>query len=1192
MPPESSRGYRSAAVRRPTACSFISTSCSMTGAGSFVCARSGSATFSPAVRSVSRPLPCSSTPMPLRSSSSSRWRRGTGWPKTSTVPAAGTSSPVSAASRVDLPLPEGPRIAVMLPRGTTRSMSSRMVRAPRSSRTPERRTAGSCVADDATWGMGPEGSGRGMRCAEPAKHRPERLNWGRSRVWRLSPIRISDARHCCSRGSGYSRDGARSRPDSRSHRGPSLRITACDRPAASWRSVQGGRNGRAWAGGASAEGVPPRLERHPRCGALGARALPRCLAGPRTRSGRTRAGPVRTGARLAAPQRRPRSRTRAARGGVRRLAVAQGRDRPGRGFAGPAQAGLPGPQRWPRRCAPPGAGVLGCRPARPRSRGHPSGSTAPVHAACQGCGADRARVAVVAAMNGRSDFRLYHSNALDVLARMLSAELRVPAPGQGLLEPDVVLIPQPAMRRWLQATLAEAHGVAANLEFLTPGEFVQRALDANVPGRGEDLDAAALRWRIHAALSDPAVLRDRALQPMRAYLESAPDPLKAWSLAGELAQAFEKYKAWRREWLLAWEAGEAPGDPQAALWRRVAGGTDHRARRIDAYLRGFAAPGAPLPAGLPKRLFAFAILNVSPDVLRVIATVARVGTLHLYVPSPSRDYWGDLQRVRGGDPDAAAGENPLLRAWGAAGRDFMAVLGTYEVVHPDVEFRGDADPGEGGGALKGSLLRRLQSDLFHRRPSPPLAPTAEDARVRLPTLRRDDPSLQVHACHTRLRELQVLHDQLRALFEDPRFDPPLQPRDVAVLAPDIDPYLPYLDAVFGGRGRGRNEAGFNQAIPYAIADASPLAGEPLADVFLRLLALPVARFGLVETLDLLASPPLAEAAQLDAAAFDRLHAWLHAAGARWGLDAAHRARLDAPADDAYTWAFALDRLLLGHATGSDAPIISASGQIIAPMPELEGSALDALDTLVRLLRVLARHARVLDEALTPDGWRERLLGLLDALLPQPPSSAVTRRALDRLRTLIDDFAADARRAGVELPVPAGIVRAHFTAALSEADTRAPLLTGGVSIARMVPMRLLPFRAICLLGMDDGEFPRRDPAGGLDRLTADLAGGRRLPGDRSTRDDDRFLFLQLFAAAQDVFYVSYQGADPRDGSVREPSVLVADLLAAVDAQHVPEAKAGEALVVRHTLQPFAPAAFGSEDDPRRFSYSARWWPAAV
>ena len=79
------------------------------------------------------------------------------------------------------------------------------------------------------------------------------------------------------------------------------------------------------------------------------------------------------------------------------------------------------------------------------------------------------------------DFRLYHSNALEVLAGILARVLREPAPGQSLLAPEVVLIPQVAMRRWLQATLAAEHGVAANLEFLTPGEFVGRALDANPP---------------------------------------------------------------------------------------------------------------------------------------------------------------------------------------------------------------------------------------------------------------------------------------------------------------------------------------------------------------------------------------------------------------------------------------------------------------------------------------------------------------------------------------------------------------------------------------------------------------------------------------------------------------------------------------------------------------------------------------
>ena len=778
------------------------------------------------------------------------------------------------------------------------------------------------------------------------------------------------------------------------------------------------------------------------------------------------------------------------------------------------------------------------------------------------------------------DFRLYHSNALDVLAGLLAEELRTPAPGQPLLAPDTILIPQVAMRRWLQATLAERHGIAANLEFLTPGEFVARALALN-PALGlepgiEELDAESLHWHLYAVLLDPAVRARPALAQLSAYLDGD-DPLKPWTLAGELAGVFGKYQAWRRDWLLRWEAGADPDDPQAILWRAVATGRDHRARRIQDYLARFGGDAIGTPVGLPSRMFAFATLNVSPDVLRVMATQSRAGTLHFYLPTPTKEYWGDLQSLgahlrAGTDPfGGQAAENPLLRDWGMAGRDFMALLGSYEVVHPSGEIAAYVDP-EAATGKRDTLLRRIQADLFHRRSHPSGTPRAE--------VDPGDSSLQAHACHTRLRELQVLHDRLRALLEDDSFDPPLQPREIAVLAPDIDPYAPYLDAVFGGHGRG-------DAIPWAMADASPLAGEPLAAAFLRLLALPVSRFGLEETLDLLASPPLAEAAGLDAGAFERLHGWLHAAGARWGIDAAHRARLGAPGDDAYTWQFALDRLLLGHASGADIEI-AGDGQVVAPWTELEGGALDALDVLLRLLRVLARHQRVLAEAMPPARWRERLLELLGALLPRPPATKSGERSLDRLRSLIDAFAAEAERAGFDTPVPSEVVRAHFAEVLGEADTRAPLLTGGVSFARMVPMRLLPFRVICLLGMNDGDFPRRDPAAGLNRLIAELGTDKRRHGDRSTRDDDRYLFLQLFSSAQDVFYVSWIGADPRDGSAREPSAVVSELLAAASDYHE-DGKPG-ALVLRHPLQPFSPAAFGS-GDPRHFSYRDHWHPAA-
>ncbi|GHC03942.1 exodeoxyribonuclease V subunit gamma [Thermomonas carbonis] len=775
-------------------------------------------------------------------------------------------------------------------------------------------------------------------------------------------------------------------------------------------------------------------------------------------------------------------------------------------------------------------------------------------------------------MSPAPDFRLYHGNALDVLAGLLAEELRSNVPDQSLLAPDTILIPQVAMRRWLQATLAARHGIAANLEFLTPGEFVARALDSNLGASKDDLDLDTLHWRLHAALSDPALRGKLAMAQLAAYLADA-DPLKSWSLAGELANVFNKYQAWRRDWLLRWDGGADPEDPQAILWRAVAAGRQHRARRIQDYLARF-SDGDALPVGLPRRLFAFGTLNISPDVLRVLATQSRVGTLHFYLPTPTKHYWGDLQslgaRLREGvEPFGdEARENPLLRDWGAAGKDFMALLGSYEVVHPSGEIAAYADPAEGAND---GLLQRMQADLFHRR--------VEPSGSKRDGVDAADASLQFHACHTRLRELQVLHDRLRALLEDNRFDPPLQPRDIAVLAPDIDPYVPYLDAVFGSDGHA------GQAIPYALADASPLAGEQLADVFLRLLALPVSRFGLEEVLDLLASPPLAEAAGLDAADFERLHGWLHAAGARWGIDARHRERQGGPQDDAYTWQFALDRLLLGHASGSEDHIAG-----VAPWPELEGGALAALDALLKMLRTLARNERVLGEAMPPAQWRERLLGLLDALLPRPPSTTSGQRALDRLRTLVDDFAKQAHKAGFDAPLAAEIVRAHFTARLTEADIRAPLLTGGVSFARMVPMRLLPFRAICLLGMNDGDFPRRDSTAGLNRLTADLGTDRRRHGDRSTRDDDRYLFLQLFSAAQDVFYLSWLGADPRDGSAREPSALVSELLAAAGDYHAQPEKAVSALVLRHPLQPFSPAAFGA-DDARLFSYRGHWHPAA-
>ena len=445
------------------------------------------------------------------------------------------------------------------------------------------------------------------------------------------------------------------------------------------------------------------------------------------------------------------------------------------------------------------------------------------------------------------------------------------------------------------------------------------------------------------------------------------EPLKAWSLAGALADTYEKYQAWRRDWLLGWERRAPADDWQASLWRTVARGRQHRARRIDAYLARFGA-GDEAPLGLPPRLFVFACQNVSPDVLQVIASQARAGTQHFFLHTPARAFWGDLTRWAGdyrpADDDAFLGgeqHNPLLAAWGQAGRDFIAALGSGEAVAASFELAPFAEP------PRATLLGRLQADVLDNR-----APLSGNVDAPWPRAQvdRDDASLQFHACHTRLREVQVLHDQLRALLDAP---PPaggevLQPRDIAVLAPDIDPYAPHIEAVFGGA------MGTPRELPYTIADASPLASASLAQAFLRLLALPLRAPTLPDVIDLLAVPAIAARFDIDAAA-TRPPAGLAAAGRRalgpgrggsraparrWWRCLHLRIRARTPAARLRQWR-----------RRRRSPV-SRRG------PRSKASRRDSVDGLLRFLQVLRDARTRLADAQSPSQWQQALEALLDA----------------------------------------------------------------------------------------------------------------------------------------------------------------------------------------------------------------------
>lgn len=776
---------------------------------------------------------------------------------------------------------------------------------------------------------------------------------------------------------------------------------------------------------------------------------------------------------------------------------------------------------------------------------------------------------------------IYRASRVEALLEPLETLLAALAPGDPL-QPAELIAAHPGMRHWLLGALARrrgGHGIVADLDIRLASQWLdalaQRVLGAHAvalaPYRRE-----SLRWVVHdllPALADPA---------LAAYLGGADAARRRFQLADRLARLYTRYLVYRPDWLEAWQRGREPVPDagfQPELWRRLREriGQPHRAERLRELLERLAAD-AEEASEVP--LHVFGLSHLAPMELAIVRALSRQRLVVLYLPDPCREHWVGLRPERAelrrlarlghaADLERELLElgHPLLADWGRLGQHFALCLHEGEgQVRLDTRHWEDLAPAQS----ELSLLAQVQESIRCLDPSVvrPLA-RGDDAALH-------DRSLRVHACHTRLRELEVLRD---ALLYELREHPELGPADIVVMAPDIHDYLPLLPAVLGEPGR---HAG---ALPYHLADAAVAHGHPIFETFQTLLALPGSRLTAPEVLDLLGRPAVAAALGLDAAAFDALAAWLRESRVAWGLDAAFRQRAGAPAIAEHTFAWALDRLLAGYVFGT-APADAPPDELLAqvwPVAGVHGAQAPALGALDRLLREVARLDREAARPQRLSAWVERLLGLAAVLLRAEPGDAAAREALAVLRRLIFELRAEGEDAGLDPELEFAVVREVLAQRLAAATARQRFLLGGVTVCGMVPQRAIPFRVVAVLGLNDGEFPRRGGDPGLDLI----ARHPRL-GDRDVREDDRYLFLETLMAARQTLHLSYLGQDVREGRPRNPASVLAQLLSFLDerAGLAGEEAAARPWLVRHPLQPFDRRYFDGAD-PRLFSFRSEY-----
>jgi len=732
---------------------------------------------------------------------------------------------------------------------------------------------------------------------------------------------------------------------------------------------------------------------------------------------------------------------------------------------------------------------------------------------------------------------------MERLAGLLDSPLSDP------LAPEILVVQNQGMETWLSQQLALRRGIAANLEFPLPATFVWRVLASQLNDVPEEnpFNGERLLWVCLDLL--PGLLERPGFELPRRYL-SGPDPeRKAYQLAKRVADLFDQYLVYRHDEILRWEAGEED-HWQAQLWRALVErlGTRHRARLLDEFLR-LADGGGLAPGRLPERVVLFGLTSQPPVYLAVWERLARATDLHLFVPNPSLAYWGDIESertlarlrahwARSGRPDIStyySVGNPLLASLGKVGRDFHELL--QQLTPPEEEelFR------EPEGAR---LLHQVQGDilnLFDRR--------------EIGEIGDGDGSIQIHSCHSPLREVQVLHDRLLEFFETL---PGLQPREVVVMAPNIGNYAPAVEAIFGSAPEPR-------FIPWSVADLGVSASEPLAQAFLDLLALPSSRLTASEVLGWLELPALLRRFRLPESALERMRDWITKSGIRWGGDGRERRELDLPADEAHSWQFGLRRLLLGYALPERKETFAG----YLPLPGIAGSETPWLGGLHELVECLRHWRKLLALPATPEGWRDRLNRLLDGFFdPLEPE----RYLIQEIRDALGHFAEQAALANPAALLGPDLVREHLAAELDRPARGRRFLAGQVTFCNMVPMRSIPFRVVCLLGMNDADFPRnrRPPS-------FDLMAAKPRRGDRSLREDDRYLFLEALLSARDVFYISYQGRDRRDNERRLPSVVVSEFLDYL--------KHDRSLIAEHPLQPFSPDCFTGSGPSA--SYAEEW-----
>lgn len=781
----------------------------------------------------------------------------------------------------------------------------------------------------------------------------------------------------------------------------------------------------------------------------------------------------------------------------------------------------------------------------------------------------------------------FHSHSqLETLAeRLFETLFDAPAasePAGVFAKRDCVVVPSRIMEGWLRqrylfgpTRVPGSGGIIADCDFPLLNVFVNDWLYRMDRPEADRRDPAAhpfapesLQWRLFLCLREYEERADPDLEDVLSFIKAAGDnPVqreqRRFQLAARLAAVFDGYTVYRPEMLLKWQDGDLGDLPenlrwQHALWRRLTEG-DLKDKTYLTAFRKMQDRAQLAQCGIQDVYRAVHVFcpAIMPRVYQVfLLKLGELLPVCLYLFNPSETGWivegqeGQAARVREAcaleahDEEASlfSRSNPLLSGLGRGVHEFLSELLDFTEGQSADPACSTADTEQARGA---SALSSVQQAVVNN-----------DASLNGAD---KDNSIQVHVCHSPRRELEVLRDHMLRWFTKHKY----QPRDIQALVPDMAAYAPYIEAVFG---TSRKDA--PDTIPFVIADRVRVGESLVAEGFMRLLLLADSRFTAADIVGMLQCDCMGRKFGIAQDEVERIAEMIAAAGIRWGRGAAHREQVtEVSFTEATTWRHGLDRLLKGYLLGS----LHAEVHPTSPWPcdIAEGDDALRLGRLAQFVGKLGAFADYGAARHTIGEWVDRLGSVVDEFFVVDNESfrdvGLLRRAVDALGKSADAAEAADLQAGI------GIIRTFMQTHLQSAASGADVTNNVVVFSALRLGSSTPRKAICLLGMGDGAFPRRDS-----RPAYDLQKKKRKRCDRTPRIDDRTAFLEALLSARDVFYLSYPGFSESDNQSAPSSTLIRELLEFAGASRCTK--------VEHRLQAFNPVYFINNPADKRFSYS--------